>query len=73
MVIAAEDLAKASELLKGRFEALAAQEGIGSLNAEPIDLSNEIITCPACGHQGALVEGACEDCGLFLGAPDMGI
>tara|TARA_Y100001954_G_scaffold227410_1_gene270471 strand:+ start:104 stop:616 length:513 start_codon:yes stop_codon:yes gene_type:complete len=73
VVIAAEDLAKASELLKGRFEALAAQEGIGSLNAEPIDLSNEIITCPACGHQGALVEGACEDCGLFLGAPDMGI
>ena len=72
VVIATEDLAKASAFLKGRFEALAAQEGIGSLSAEAIDLSDEIITCPACGHQGPLSEGNCADCGLFLGAPEMG-
>ena len=71
VVIGSDDLAKASDVLKGRFEALVAAEGIGSLSMEAIDLESESIVCPACGHEGALEEGVCADCGLFLGAPDM--
>jgi hypothetical protein len=69
VIIAEDDLAQASEALKDRFEALVAREGIGSLNTEAIDLEASEVTCPACGHTGALDDGACADCGLFLGAP----
>ncbi len=71
VVIGSDDLAKASDVLKGRFEALVAAEGIGSLSMEAIDLESETVVCPACGHEGALEEGLCADCGLFLGAPDL--
>ena len=70
VVIAEDDLARASRLLQGRFEALTSQEGIGSLSLTPIDLSLEEVVCPACAHEGALVAGACADCGLYLGAPE---
>jgi hypothetical protein len=70
VVIATANLAAASELLKGRFEALVAQEGIGSLNVEAIDLEQESVQCPACGFDGPLEAGQCGDCGLFLGAPE---
>jgi hypothetical protein len=43
---------------------------VGSFNSVAIDLSASEVECPACGHKGALKDGACEDCGLFLGAPE---
>lgn len=68
VVIASDDLARAGAVLKARFEGLVAKEGIGSFKTEAIDLTAAEIECPACGHKGALQDGACGDCGLFLGA-----
>ncbi|MCC7070676.1 MAG: hypothetical protein IT383_05100 [Deltaproteobacteria bacterium] len=70
VIIAQADLQKAGELLRRRFEQLIAKEGVGSFNTEAIDLAAAEVQCPACGHTGALAEGACADCGLFLGAPE---
>ena len=44
------------------------QTGLPVLGAAPADAEAEgdDLTCPACGHKGALVEGACGDCGLQL-------
>lgn len=70
VIIAQADLPRAGELLRRRFEQLIEKEGVGSFNAEAVDLSAAEVQCPACGHKGALVEGACGDCGLFLGAPE---
>ena len=70
VMVAEEDVGRAADVLRKQFEALLKKEGSGALVAEAIDLSQSEITCPACGHKGALVDGACADCGLFLGAPD---
>ena len=70
VIVGTDDLGRASDTLKGRFEALVASEGIGSLNVDAINLENETVMCPACGHEGALQAGLCADCGLFLGAPE---
>ncbi|MBI1946686.1 MAG: hypothetical protein HYS27_13390 [Deltaproteobacteria bacterium] len=70
VIIAQADLQRAGELLRRRFEQLIAKEGVGSFNTEAIDLAAAEVQCPACGHTGALSEGACADCGLFLGAPE---
>ncbi len=70
VIVAEADLPRVGELLKQRFEELVEQEGVGSFNTEAIDLTAEEVQCPACGHTGALVDGACGDCGLFLGAPE---
>lgn len=70
VIVAEADLAKVGELLKRRFEDLVAREGVGSFNTKAIDLSAAEVECPACGHSGALADGACGDCGLFLGAPE---
>ncbi len=67
--IAEDDLARAGALMKSRFEELVAKEGVGSFKTDAIDLSLDEIECPACAFKGALKEGACGDCGLFLGAP----
>jgi hypothetical protein len=69
VLIAEDDLARAGAVLRARFEGLVAQEGIGSFKTEAIDLSADEVECPACGHKGALKDGECADCGLFLGAP----
>jgi hypothetical protein len=71
VVVAESDLARVGELLRRRFEDLVAREGVGSFSAAAIDLSADEVECPACGHRGALAEGACGDCGLFLGAPEV--
>lgn len=70
VIIAQADLQRAGELLRRRFEKLIEKEGVGSFNTEAVDLAAAEVQCPACGHKGALVEGACGDCGLFLGAPE---
>lgn len=70
VMVAEADLPRVGELLKRRFEDLVAREGVGSFNSKAIDLSAAEVECPACGHTGALADGACADCGLFLGAPE---
>jgi hypothetical protein len=68
--VAEADLPKVGELMKRRFEDLVSREGVGSFNSVAIDLSASEVECPACGHKGALVDGKCADCELFLGAPE---
>jgi hypothetical protein len=70
VIVAEADLPKVGDLLRRRFEDLIAKEGVGSFNTAAIDLSAAEVQCPACGHTGPLDEGACADCGLFLGAPE---
>jgi hypothetical protein len=42
------------------------QEGtVGSL-VDVTPTADGELPCPACGHVGALVDGACADCGLQL-------
>ncbi len=71
VLVAAADLQKVGAILRGRFEELLAREGTGKFQDAAIDLTQETVTCPACGHSGALVEGACADCGLSLGVPEL--
>ena len=68
--IAEDDLARAGAVMKSRFETLIAKEGVGSFKTDAIDLSLDEVECPACTFKGPLKDGACGDCGLFLGAPD---
>lgn len=70
VVVAEDDVPRVGALLKARFEGLIAKEGVGSFNTEAIDLTAAEVACPACGHTGALKNGECADCGLFLGAPE---
>jgi hypothetical protein len=70
VIIAEADLAKVGEIMRKRFSELIEKEGVGSFNSTAIDLAADEIECPACGHKGPLVDGACGDCGLFLGAPE---
>ncbi|MDP2343302.1 MAG: hypothetical protein Q8O67_20255 [Deltaproteobacteria bacterium] len=67
--IAEEDMKRAGAVMKSRFETLVAKEGVGSFKTDAIDLSLDEVECPACSFKGALKDGACGDCGLFLGAP----
>ena len=67
--IAEEDMKRAGAVMHARFEDLVAKEGVGSFKTEAIDLSLAEVDCPACGFKGELKDGACGDCGLFLGAP----
>ena len=70
VVIDENDVDEVKKIFKGRFESMLAREGFGSLQTEAIDPEADQVHCPACGHQGPLEQGACADCGLFLGAPD---
>jgi transposase-like protein len=68
VVVAAADVDAIRTHLKGSLEATLAKQGLGSLQTEAIVVDSGSAKCPACGHEGPLVEGACGDCGLFLGA-----
>lgn len=70
VIVAESDVPRVGDLLKRRFEELVKREGVGAFNLAAIDLSAAEIECPACGHKSALADGACGDCGLFLGAPE---
>lgn len=68
VAFAQEDVPTVKELLEGRVRGLLEQEGLAALSTEAVDLEADEVTCPACGHTGALDdEGACADCGLVLG------
>jgi len=61
---------KVYQLLQNRWSEELAREGLAPVLAKPP--ANEAaqrggVTCPACGTTAPLVDGACSDCGLFLG------
>ena len=68
--VAEDDLARVGVVMKKRFEASIAAEGVGMFKTEAIDVGAAEVECPACGHKGALTKGECADCGLFLGDPE---
>ena len=70
VMVAEDDLARVTEVMKQRFEVLVAQEGVGAFRTEAIDVAADEVQCPACGHHGPLSNGECSDCGLFLGVPE---
>lgn len=68
VAFAQEDGPAVRELFEGRTRGLLEQQGLAALSTEAVDLEADEVTCPACGHTGALDdEGACSDCGLVLG------
>lgn len=68
VAFAQDDVAAVKELLESRTRGLLEQQGLAALATEAVDLEAEEVTCPACGHTGALDDdGACGDCGLVLG------
>lgn len=68
VAFAQDDVPAVKELLEGRAQGLLEQEGLAALSTQAVDLEADEVTCPACGHTGALDdEGACADCGLVLG------
>jgi hypothetical protein len=61
------DIEDCKNALLGHFQEDVSREGQGTFVSDVIDLSNDEVQCPACGERGALLEGACAECGLFLG------
>lgn len=59
-----------------RVQALMQYEWLEAVRREGVDPSSMLVSlkadeggalpCPACGHSGAFVDGACGDCGLQL-------
>lgn len=72
MVLVREsDIGACKMALEGQFLAQVAREGQGQFVHGVIDLSHDEILCPACGEQGALNQGECPSCGLFLGEAEL--
>ena len=69
LVVAKADQDRVAEFLRDEYVTMMEKEGIGELVQKEVNLEDDVIECPACGHRGALVDGACADCELFLGAP----
>ena len=61
------DLGRCKDALEGQFHAAVSREGQGNYVSDVVDISQEEIVCPACGEKGALNNGECRACGLFLG------
>ncbi len=67
VLIRVSDIEKARLALEGQFIEQVAREGQGPFVKDAIDLSENIISCPACGEANPLKDGECPVCGLFLG------
>ena len=71
VTVARADFQRVQEIFQSHFSQSIEKEGVDAqLVTEAVDLDADEVTCPACGFEGALAEGACSDCGLFLGIPD---
>lgn len=67
VAFAQEDVPVVKELLESRTQGNVEREGLAALSTQTVDLDADEVTCPACGHTGALDDdGACGDCGLVL-------
>jgi|GEM_PF-946886 len=64
------DVDRAKKALEGRFIDQVVQEGQGHFVSTAVDLSHDVITCPACGEANPLKNGECPACGLFLDVID---
>jgi hypothetical protein len=67
VLIRESDIGACKLALEGQFLAQVAKEGQGHFVPGTIDLNDQEISCPACGEHGALNQGECASCGLFLG------
>ncbi len=71
VTIARSDLEQVQAVFQEHFADSLTREGMdATLHTEPVNLDAAEVRCPACGNQGALDDGTCTDCGLFLGVPD---
>lgn len=68
VLVRVEDVDRCKEALEGRFHEQVAREGLGRFVQDSVDISQSEISCPACEQRGALKNGECSSCGLFLGA-----
>lgn len=67
VAFAQEDVPAVKELIESRTQGTLEREGLAALASQAVDLDAAEVTCPACGHTGALDDdGACGDCGLVL-------
>ena len=69
VLVAEADLSRCVEVLRLRATDLQGGSGVGAFSEILVNLDADEVTCPACGHVGALQEKCCGDCGLFLGEP----
>lgn len=67
LIISESDLEGAKKALEDMFAEAVQKEGRGVLVRDVINLEQSEVTCPACGETGALENGECTSCGLFLG------
>ncbi|MCP4603691.1 MAG: hypothetical protein GY847_24765 [Proteobacteria bacterium] len=57
-------------MMQTQWQDELARNGLAFVAPKPPQNETEVqngITCPACGTTAPLVDGACSDCGLFLG------
>ena len=53
-------------MLQREWIGMVEQEGTAHALVDVTPTEDGELPCPACGHVGPLVEGACSDCGLVL-------
>lgn len=66
VLVREEDLRRVGELMRDAWVEAVRREGT-EVNVPKEVAEGEEPPCPACGTAAPLVEGACSDCGLFLG------
>ncbi|MGA9522227.1 MAG: hypothetical protein WBV82_12225 [Myxococcaceae bacterium] len=67
LMVRAEDLPRASEVFRARWNEMVASLGVDPSSLMPANVPEEgELPCPACGTAAPLVDGACSDCGLQL-------
>lgn len=78
LLVRETDLPRVGQFMQQEWLEAVKREGTGGAPLVPLQFANAVdgdaaaaeadgpLTCPACGFQGALVEGACGDCGLQL-------
>jgi hypothetical protein len=67
VLVSPADIENCQKALEGHFNSQVVREGQGDFVREIVDISQEEVSCPACGERSALVKGECRSCGLFLG------
>jgi hypothetical protein len=69
VLISPTSIERSQQALESHFHAHLSREGQGAFVRDIVDIGQSEIICPACGEEGALKEGECSFCGLFLGEP----